>query len=317
MELRRDVLLGFFAIVSFYVALAFAAVGLQQRLNPTVHEIERRNVASVMATLEMLELLTHTESDVMSSTDEREFRTLLTLLRDRVSEDGEIAIVDALDAALPLTIVGDDQAVTATVASLRDMIAINRKGMDVRADRAFRLAQGGIWVLVFLIWAGIAAVMVVYRRLVSNIVVPIERIAGAMNEAQHGRTMLRASHGDAPKELRELAEALNRLLDLRDLTYEERARRARAPLGDVASTLLERVPTPTWIVDGAGHILAANQDGMNFQQGERGRAVRHELTVLAKNAIAGVPCSMPERYEAHVLGGSEQVLCIRSADEPV
>lgn len=316
MELRRDVLLGFFTIITFYIALSFAAVGLQQRLNPTVQEIERRNVASVMASLEMLELLAHEGPDGMSAKDVNEFRVLLELLRGGVSEEGETPIVEAIGAQFDRAVEGDIDARQRVIGDLARMIALNREGMDVRADRAFRLAQGGIWVLVFLMWAGGAAVVLVYRRLVSKIVVPIERIAVTMSEAQHGRTMLRASPGDAPKELRELSESLNRLLDHRELIYEERARKARAPLGDVASTLLERVPSPTWIVDGSGQILAANQDGMDFQQGERGRMLRQELAILAKDAISGNACAIPERYEAHVLGGSDQVLCIRSGDDP-
>lgn len=307
MEVRRDVLLGLLSLVVFYLGLAFSAVGLQQRLEPTVEVIEDRNVDSIMSSLELLALV----SRATIVTDHERMVFLARRIVQRVTEPGEDLLAQRIALGVDHTVRGETAWREALVADLEALIALNRQGMISRADNAFRLAQGGVWVLSFLASIGVLAAWYIVQKMRRRIVLPLQRFAETMSQARKGATFMRIHAGDAPNEIQELARSFNALLDYRAMHYERRRLRTRGPERHVVAALIERMPYPTWILDADGEILAANQEGMDMQQGERGRRVKGYLRRIASERFEGVNATYPqEAFEVVALGEARQLLCM-------
>ena|SRR5690554_3285631 len=314
MEVRRDVLLGLVSLMVFYLALSFAAVGLQQRLDPTVAVIEERNVDSIMSSLELLSLLQVEHDEAQGVRMQR----LAKRLVQRVTEPGEDMLAARIVENVSRSLAGDMSVRPVLVSDLESLIAVNRQGMMSRADQAFRLAQGGIWVLSALGTIGVLAAWYIIRQLRGRIVLPLLRISQTMKQAREGKTFMRIYAGNAPNEIREIARALNALLDQRAQHFQRRLARQRGPERHVVAALIERVPHPTWVLDDQGDILAANQEGMDMQQGQRGRIIKSDLHAIADMHFRGQPHEEPlDEFDVVPLGESSQILCMLTRLPPL
>jgi|GEM_PF-6682801 len=310
MEVRRDVLLGIITLVAFYLALSFAAVGLQQRLEPTLYTIKDRNVVSVISSMELLAILEEGDPERMEA--------LADVLLNNETEEGEREIAARIHALVAQDLVSNTDEYQHLVSDLQEIIEINQAAMLTYADQAFRLAQGGGWVLITLAAIGIWAAWFIVRRLQQRIVVPLERLAETMRRGRSGTTRMRAYAQYAAYEIREAANALNALLDERAANYDRRRAKVARPERNIVVALMEKVPYPTWILDENGEIRAANQLGMESQQGKTGRRIKGYLRAIVAQQRHDGPKDYPERaFEAVDLGDKDHLLCILlDADAP-
>src|SRR5699024_3720912 len=214
MEVRRDVLFGIITLVTFYLALCFAAVGLQQRLEPTLSAIEDRNVVSMVSALELLSQI--------DTYDRAHLEALAETLVRYETEEGERVLATRILTAIEQQATAGTDEYDQLTRDLEEIIDLNRGAMVEYSDQAFRLAQGGGWVLITLAAIGIWATWFVIRRLQQRIVQPSERLAETMQRGRSGTTRMRAYAQHAAYEIREAADALNALLDDRAMNYERR-----------------------------------------------------------------------------------------------
>lgn len=303
MEVRRDVLLGIITLVVFYIGLSFAAVGLQQRLEPTVTTIKDRNVVSIALASEFLAIL--------EDGDHAQMRALADRLHTNVTEDGEAEITRRIAATVEGDVSKKTNEYQLLVKDLDALIGLNRQAMVEYSEQAFRLAQSGGWVLITLALLAIWASWFVVHRLQQRIVQPLERLAETMRHGRSGTTRMRAYAQYAAYEIREAADALNALLDDRAMNYEHRRAKIARPERNIVVALMEKVPYPTWILDENGEIRAANQQGMEKQQGREGRRVKGYLRAIATEHMHGARATYPAHaFEAVDLGDEDHLLCM-------
>lgn len=303
MEVRRDVLLGIITLVAFYLALCFAAVGLQQRLEPTLSTIEDRNVVSIASALELLSTLDSNDRGALEALAE-------TLVRYE-TEEGERVLATRILTAIEQPELPQGDEYKQLIRDLEEIADLNRTAMMEYSNQAFRLAQGGGWVLITLAAIGIWAAWFVIRRLQQRIVQPLEHLAETMRRGQSGTTRMRAYAQYAAYEIREAAEALNALLDDRAMNYERRHDKISRPERNIVVALMEKVPYPTWVLDENGEIRAANQLGMESQQGHIGRRIKGYLRAIAARQYHDANVDYPKNiFEAVDLGDEDHLLCI-------
>lgn len=303
MEVRRDVLLGIITLVVFYIALSFAAVGLQQRLEPTVTSIKDRNVVSIVSALEVLATLDNEDASMMLALAER--------IQNNETEEGEREIAERIWNMAQTPVYKGTDEYDQLIADLEQIVNINRKAMLRHSEQAFRLAQGGAWVLITLAVIGLWGSWFIVRRLHRRIVLPLERLAETMKQGRSGTTRVRAYAQGAAHEIREAASALNALLDDRAMNYERRRKSVSRPERNIVVALMENVPHPAWILNVNGEIRAANQLGMKTQQGQAGERIKASLRQL-------VPSQPRDRssdasigdFEVVGLGDEDHFLCI-------
>lgn len=303
MEVRRDVLLGVITLVVFYIALSFAAVGLQQRLEPTVNTIEERNVVSIISALEVLATL--------DSGDALAIRSLAERIQNNETEDGEREIAERVWNIAQTPVYKGTDEYDQLVGDLEAIVTINREATLRHSQQAFRLAQGGAWVLITLVAFGLWGSWFIVRRLQRRIVLPLERLAETMAHGRSGTTRVRAYAQGAAYEIREAANALNALLDNRAMHYERRRKSISRPERDIVVALMENVPSPAWIVNEDGEIRAANQRGMETQQGSAGRRIKAFLRQTISQKQRGEQTqSLDQAFEVVGLGDEDHFLCI-------
>lgn len=303
MEVRRDVLFGLLTLIAFYIALCFAAVGLQQRLEPTLSTIKDRNVVSIVSAIELLVIL--------ETEDRASMEALADALVRNETEEGEKLIALRIRDILAHDLRKHTDEYQQLVRDLDEIIQINQTAMLSYSDQAFRLAQGGGWVLITLASIGIWGTWFIIRRLRQRIVQPLERLAETMRRGRSGTTRMRAYAQQAAYEIREAADALNTLLDERAANYERRHDKISRPERNIVVALMEKVPFPTWILDENGEIRAANQLGMESQQGHTGRRIKGYLRAIAAHHIHGSASNFPlHAFEAVDLGDKDHLLCI-------
>lgn len=303
MEVRRDVLLGIITLMIFYLGLSFAAVALQQRLEPTVTTIKDRNVVSIASASELLAILEERDTIAMQQLAQR--------LETNVTEDGEAEIAQRITEIVKEEFGAKTDEYQTLIHNLEKIITLNRRAMVEYSDQAFRLAQSGGWVLITLALLAIWASWFVVHRLQQRIVQPLERLAETMRRGRSGTTRMRAYAQQAAYEIREAADALNTLLDDRAMHYERRRANVSRPERNIVVALMEKVPYPTWILDENGEIRAANQQGMEQQQGRKGRRIKGYLRALAAEHVHDAPANYPHRaFEAVDLGDEDHLLCM-------
>lgn len=303
MEVRRDVLLGIITLLAFYIALSFAAVGLQERLEPTVSTIEDQNVVSIVSALELLARI--------ESEDSETIEMLTHKLENNDTEEGEREVANRIAQILSTPVYKDTEEYSQLTDDLEEIVNINRRAMVAYSEQAFRLAQGGGWLLITLAFFGLWASWFVIRRLRQRIVLPLERLAETMRRGRSGTTRVRAYAQGAAYEIREAAYALNALLDDRAMNYERRRDRVSRPERNVVVALMEKVPHPAWILDENGEIRAANQLGMESQQGAVGRRIKECLRRIVFEQANDAHTQCPrDAFETVDLGDEDHLLCM-------
>lgn len=303
MEVRRDVLLGIITLVVFYIALSFAAVGLQQRLEPTVTTIKERNVVSIVSALEVLATLDNEDASMILALAEQ--------IQTNETEDGEREIAERIWNIAQTPVYKGTDEYDQLIGDLEAIVSINRDAMLRHSEQAFRLAQGGGWVLITLAVIGLWGSWFIVRRLQRRIVLPLERLAETMEHGRSGTTRVRAYAQGAAYEIREAANALNALLDDRSLHYERRRKSVSRPERNIVVALMENVPKPAWILNENGEIRAANQLGMETQQGRAGERIKEYLRrVVPEQAHDGPEDSPAAAFEVVGLGDEDHFLCI-------
>lgn len=307
MEVRRNVMYALVALITFFIGIAFSALIMQQRLRPTVTQIEQNDVESISAALEFLSIL--------AAGEYAEEQSYIHVLVDRIGasarEPDQMRLSTRINLHNDELLLGDQTRYLELVDSLGALVHVNRAQMRFRTEKAYRFAQGGIWVLFTLMGIGLWAGWAVHRYLTKRIAVPLERVAKTMLEARTSNTLLRAYAHDAAYEIREIAPILNRFLDDRATHYDRRYARVFRPERHVVIALLEHVPFPTWILDDHGQIRATNQAGMELQQGDTGRRLKLCLhSIVAQRQRKSVAQPYNESFKIVDLRDENHVLCL-------
>lgn len=215
MALRREILLSIGSLVLLNLLLAFGAIGLFVRMGPVIEHIFQENVLSIVAAEEMLSELAKAGGEPLMPEARARLRTSLTEAQRNVTEDDERPVLASLERRLPAAMDGEAQARRQVIDDLGQVIHINREAMRSVDEEARRLGTAGAWAAVLIGFVSFLLSVLVVVRLQSRFVRPLEDLHKVLQSARRGDSHRRCRHVDAPREVEQVSQEVNRLLDER------------------------------------------------------------------------------------------------------
>ncbi len=278
MLLRRELLMTIGSLVLINVLFAFGAIGLFVRMGPVFERISRDNVFSIVAGETMLiELAKMGDTGLQGNSRERVLDALQAA-RNNITEEAERPVILAMEAHLNATIEGDPQARQEMVFQLQELLRINRIAMDRIGMEAEQQGWAGAWAAVLVGFFSFVMSLVVVVRLRKRLLGPLEELYGVLDSVRHGDRFRRCRAQDAPFEVRQVAEAVNILLDERISDHlihlNKREHLERLALRE----MLERHEEGCAVVNNRGEIVHASQRMLERLSADKGELLHGRIT---------------------------------------
>ncbi len=215
MELRRELLFTIGGLVLLNLLLAFGSVGLFVRMGPAIDLILQENVYSIVAAEEMLSELATAGGAPLAVDAESRIALSMEKARKNITEDEERPVLHELEQALPGAVSGDSRARERAIDAIRQLIEINREAMQLVDQEARQLGSAGAWAAVFIGFLSFLLSLIVVLRLQSRFVRPLVDLYEVLESARSGNRLRRCRLQDAPREVIQVTESVNLLLDER------------------------------------------------------------------------------------------------------
>ena len=215
MDLRRELLLTIGTLVLLNLLLAFGAIGLFVRMGPAIARILEENVHSIVAAEGILADLGAAGDTPLDAAAELRVRQNLAQAQQNVTEAEERPILALLQQQLPNAIAADLPARQKTVHLLQQLIQINRDAMRHVDEEARRLGAAGAWAAVFVGFVSFLLSLLVVVRLQKRVLRPLVDLHEVLDDAQRGNQLRRCRPSDAPREVLQVTQSVNALLDER------------------------------------------------------------------------------------------------------
>ncbi len=215
MELRRELLFTIGGLVLLNLLLAFGSVGLFVRMGPAIDLILQENVYSIVAAEEILSELATAGGSPLDVDAETRIALSMEKARKNITEDEERPVLRELEQLLPGAVSGDSQARVRAIDAIRQLIEINREAMQLVDQEARQLGSAGAWAAVFIGFLSFLLSLIVVLRLQSRFVRPLVDLYEVLEGARAGNRLRRCRLQDAPREVIQVTESVNLLLDER------------------------------------------------------------------------------------------------------
>lgn len=213
MELRRELLFTFGALIALNLLLAFGAIGVLVRMNPAIEGIFEENVASIVAAEQLLSALAVAGDAPLSAKAEHEVREALGAAQLNITEGEEVLALSSLSRVLPGAIEGAPGARQEAVREAGQVIQVNREAMYEVSAEARRLGSAGAWASAFVGFFSFVLSLALVIRMQRRFVQPLVELHGVLESARSGDRHRRSGVSDAPREVLQVSAAVNRLLD--------------------------------------------------------------------------------------------------------
>ena len=135
--------------------------------------------------------------------------------KQNVTEEEERAVLATLEGALPSAMAGEPAGRRLAVASIRKLIRINRDAMRDVDLEARRLGSAGAWTAVFVGFLSFLLSILLFVRLQRRLARPLVDLYEVLESARQGDRLRRCRLTDAPREIIQVTQAVNGLLDAR------------------------------------------------------------------------------------------------------
>lgn len=215
MELRRELLLTVGALVVLNMMLAFGAIALFVRMGPAIERIMEDNVTTIVASEDLLAALATTPPGPVPQQTGDVVREALDRMQQNVHEPMEENALVAIEQELAATLDGDTHARERLVQGTRELIRINREAMQRVDDEAKRLGTAGAWSAVFVGFVSFLLSLLLLVRLQNRLVQPLLDLFQVLQAARRGNRMRRCRSATAPREVQQVIQSVNGLLDER------------------------------------------------------------------------------------------------------
>ncbi|MEZ4272352.1 MAG: hypothetical protein R3C68_13285 [Myxococcota bacterium] len=215
MELRRELLLTIGVLVLLNVIFSFGAIGLFARMGPAIDRIIQENIISIVAAEEILAEFAESRSAGLSPTATARVQQALSNAKRNVTEEEERPALAAIERNLPEAILGELNARAQVVTFARQLIRINREAMRGVDSEARRLGNAGAWAAVFVGFSSFLLSIFVVARLQKRFVQPLVDLHQVLEGVHQGNRLRRCRATDAPHEVIQVTQSVNRLLDER------------------------------------------------------------------------------------------------------
>jgi methyl-accepting chemotaxis protein len=188
--------------------------GLWTLLLFMIERILQEDVYSIVAAEEILAELAQQDS-ALAPEARTHVRQALDKAKRNVTEEEERAVLAALEGALPSAMAGERAGRRLAVASIRKLIRINRDAMRNVDLEARRLGSAGAWTAVFIGFLSFLLSIVLFVRLQRRLARPLVDLYEVLESARQGDHLRRCRLTDAPREIIQVTQAVNGLLDAR------------------------------------------------------------------------------------------------------
>ena len=213
MRIAQSIQIGGWLLVIVNLLMALGCIGIFMRMAPAVEEINQRNDRSLEACETMLGILVESGTRSAGPDLHDRFRTALAKARSNVTESGEEAAIRAVETNFEPALDGNSSARRETLAAIRQLSANNRMA-TVRAAAALRqLGMAGAWGVVFMALLVMLCGLLFKRRLMRNLVMPLEELNTVIAAARAGNLRRRCSGADLPRDVGTVFDGVNELLD--------------------------------------------------------------------------------------------------------
>lgn len=216
MNLRRELLLAVGVLVVLNLALAFGSIGLFVRMGPAIERILNENVYSIVAAEEILLELSAAGDEPLREGSTKLIEQALSKMEKNVTEPEERPALLQLRISWPSVKQGDIVARSDFAVHLRTLLTINRTAMEMGNSEAKRLGRAGAWSSVLVGFVTFLLSLIVLARLERRFVIPLLDLHQVLEGARKGERLRRCKKAiDAPREVLQLTQAVNTLLDER------------------------------------------------------------------------------------------------------
>ncbi len=214
MELRRDLLLAIGTLIIINMAVAFGAIGLFTRMSPAIDRILARNVESIEAAGDLLNVLAITESgNPVPDKAKHRYEMALQRAAQNAVEPGEETLVNRIRDYSDGALSGNGRDTKRVVDAIEDLIRLNRAAMNREHAEARRLGLAGIWTVVFVATFSFAIGVVTIRRIRTRILDPIGELNDVLSAVNRGDPFRRCHVPETSAEVRNIFRLVNELLD--------------------------------------------------------------------------------------------------------
>lgn len=215
MELRREFLFTIGALVFVNLLLAFGSIGLFLRMGPAIAHILEENVVSIVAAEEMLAELAEANGGSLDADRKARLEAGLRTALGNITRSDERAELESLQLLFPAVVEGVPEARRRAIGHLRQLVRVNREAMREADVEARRLGSASAWTAVFVGLLSFVWSVFVVVRLQRRFLRPLSELHEVLEGARHGERFRRCRFADAPKEVVQVIESTNRLLDER------------------------------------------------------------------------------------------------------
>lgn len=215
MGLGRELLLTIGTLVLLNLILAFGAIGLFLRMGPAIEYILEENVYSIVSGEEVLAELALSRGDALPLAARERVARALSNAKQNITEEAERPILAELERQIPAAMDGDMGATNLSVEAIKQLIRINRSAMREVDDEARRLGTAGAWAAVLVGSLTFLLGILIVSRLRERFVTPLLELSEVLDSAKQGNRLRRCRTTDGPRELGQITESVNELLDQR------------------------------------------------------------------------------------------------------
>ena len=277
MELRRDLLLGIGALITFNLLMSWGAVGALSRMRPAIERIFSDNLRSIEAAEDMLIVVAKSEGERLAPSARQRFFRAYDRAAKNISEENERATLRRIREYTSTAFEGDSFSNQAMIEELRHLIQDNRVAMNRVEREALRLSTAGAWFAIFVALFCFMMGMLVVRRVNRQILDPIVALFETVEAVRAGDRHRRCLHQEGPVEIRRILDGVNFLLDRRNQGVAAQEASASELERAAIHHLLEAMDKASFIVDPQGQVAAANRAGLELLSSDEGETLRAAL----------------------------------------
>lgn len=305
MELRREVYLTIGVLVVLNLVLAFGAIGLFVRMGPAIEKILQENVYSIIAAEEVLEVLANAGDTALSVKDQKSVWQSLEKAKKNITEVEEVLVLKIIENQLREVVKGKYQERASLIDNIKKLIAINRDAMKKVGQAAQRLEIAGAWASVFIGFFSFTLSLIVFNRLRQRFLAPMIELHEVLEAHQRGEQLRRCKPGESPREVRQVIDAINKLLDerLRSSSHDTHDHSERIEHLALLA-LVEKEKKAAVILDRESHIVCANNRALDLLSSSEGEKYKQIFSDLANDNKKLIP-----QVDAQPLRGNSGWLC--------
>ncbi|HKI48284.1 MAG TPA: hypothetical protein VKA69_03090 [Desulfobacteria bacterium] len=214
MKIAQSVRMGAWLLIGFNLLMALGSIWIFMRMAPAIEIIIERNERSLEACEEMLASLAmisrNTHTDVMLKAT---FESAFKRAQNNITEREEPAVLETIRTDFADAFLGDRTALQKTVSAIVLLGKINREAMIAEDQRAQQFGTAGAWGVVFMAVSVFFAGMLFKRRILRNLVTPLEEIQDVLAAHRNGDTLRRCTGPHLPEDVKRVYSGINELLD--------------------------------------------------------------------------------------------------------